>query len=629
MQKIMKSKTNAPWTLDLGATLTDSDTVHFKVWAPSAEAMSVRIHSAEPTRIPLAPTQGGYWEGTVPSLPADSLYSFVINQNLERPDPASRFQPNGVHGPSVVVDPSAFTWTDQHWRGLPLEQLIIYELHVGTFTPEGTFDAIIKKLPYLRDTVGITAIELMPVAQCPGVRNWGYDGTDLFAPQANYGRPEALKRLVDTCHAHGLAVIMDVVYNHLGPEGNYLGDFGPYFTHRYPTPWGQAINYDGPDSDAVRHFIISNALYWVTEYHIDALRLDAIHGIFDFSARHVLQELGEAVHEQATHLGRDIHVIAESDLNDSRVINPITKGGYGLDSQWSDDFHHSLHCLLTEEKNGYYGDFGKLKHFATAIKDRFVYSGQYSSHRKRRHGNSAKHSTPSQFVIFSQNHDQVGNRAYGDRLSTLVPFEALKLAAAAVLLSPNIPLLFMGEEYGETAPFLYFIDHGDEGLIEAVRQGRKSEFAAFGWTDVPDPYAQPTFDHSRLQWKQPHTDEQQCLLHWYQALITLRKSIPALGPGHKKDSLKVWADRKSKVLTIHRTGQSGPEALIILSCNRNTTTVRVPKPEGTWERQLHSTSPEFGHTLQTLAPDNLTVPTEKLSLELPPYAVWVYTRQMG
>jgi malto-oligosyltrehalose trehalohydrolase len=312
----------------------------------------------------LAPTTQGYWEGTIPCLPTDSLYSFIINQNLERPDPASRFQPNGVHGPSVVVDPSAYSWKDSSWKGLPLEEFIIYELHIGTFTPEGTFEAIINKLPYLRDTVGITAIELMPVAQCPGVRNWGYDGTYLFAPQANFGRPEELKLLIDACHAQGLAVIMDVVYNHLGPEGNYLGDYGPYFTHRYPTPWGQAINYDGPDSDPVRHFIISNALYWVTEYHIDALRLDAIHGIFDFSAKHILQELGEAVHEQAMVLGRNIHVIAESDLNDSRVITPINKGGYGLDGQWSDDFHHALHCLLTGENKGYYEDFGKLNHLS-------------------------------------------------------------------------------------------------------------------------------------------------------------------------------------------------------------------------------------------------------------------------
>ncbi len=340
-----------------------------------------------------------------------------------------------------------------------------------------------------------------------------------------------------------------------------------------------------------------------------------------------MQELGEAVHEQANKLGRDIHVIAESDLNDSRVITPIPKGGYGLDGQWSDDFHHALHCLLTGEQNGYYEDFGKLDQMATAIKDRFVYSGQYSSHRKRGHGNSAKSAHPTQFVVFSQNHDQVGNRAHGDRLSTLVPFEALKLAAATVLFSPNIPLLFMGEEYGETAPFLYFIDHRDEDLIEAVRQGRKSEFAAFGWTDIPDPYAQSTFDQSRLQWDKKRSDEQQFLLNWYQALINLRKSVPSLGSGHKKDTLKVHTDQKAKVLTIYRTSQSTPETLIILSLNKNETSTSLDKPEGKWDLRLDSNSPEFSNQQNTLAPNNLTLPQDNLSLQVLPHAVWVDTSQ--
>ncbi len=621
----MFPKHDNPWMLNLGATPTDSNAVHFKVWAPLAETLSVRIHSANAARIPLTPSAMGYWEGTVPSLSTDSLYSFIINHHLERPDPASRFQPNGVHGPSVIVDPSAFTWTDHHWKGLPLERFIIYELHVGAFTPEGTFEAVINKLPYLRETVGITAIELMPVAQCPGVRNWGYDGVYLFAPQANYGGPEGLKRLVDACHAQGLAVIMDVVYNHLGPEGNYLGDYGPYFTHRYPTPWGQAINYDGPDSDPVRHFFISNALYWVTEYHIDALRLDAIHGIFDFSAKHILQELGEAVHEQAHRLRRTIHVIAESDLNDARVITPIRKGGYGLDAQWSDDFHHALHCLLTGEQNGYYEDFGKLDHLATAIQDHFVYSGQYSTHRKRRHGNSAKNASPTQFVVFAQNHDQVGNRAHGDRLSTLVPFEALKLAAAAVLLSPNIPLVFMGEEYGETAPFLYFIDHGDPGLIEAVRQGRKTEFASFGWRDVPDPYAQSTFDRSHLQWPSITSTPHDLLLHWHRALITLRKTHPALGAGHKTDTLKVQAHAKANTLTIHRASRSGAEALLILSVNKRPTSLTITRPAGRWHLALDSDAPTFGGAHEFPAPQHFTLSEETVSLDLPAYAAWIYT----
>lgn len=626
---IMSSRTShtMPWILDLGANVLDAATVQFQVWAPTAERVQVKFFTPGLETFSLKKHASGYWKGQVASVKPGTTYKYVIDENLERPDPASRYQPEGVHGPSQVVDPRTFSWTDQHWKGLPLEEYIIYELHVGTFTPESTFDGIIAKLPYLRDQVGITAIELLPVAQCPGVRNWGYDGTYLFAPQSNYGGPEGLKRLVDACHAQGLAIIMDVVYNHLGPEGNYLGSFGPYFTDVYRTPWGSAINYDGPHSDAVRHFIISNALYWVTEYHIDALRLDAIHGIFDFSAKPILQELTEAVHAEAHTLQRAIHVIAESDLNDSKIIAPLNKGGYGLDGQWSDDFHHALHCLLTGENKGYYEDFGKLSHLAKAITDRFVYSGQYSTHRKRRHGNSAKIGAPTQFVVFSQNHDQVGNRAQGERLSTLVSFEALKLAAATVLLSPNIPLLFMGEEYGETAPFLYFIDHGDEGLIEAVRQGRTSEFAAFGWTDVPDPYAQVTFDKSRLQWDKPHSEEQQGLGHWYQSLISLRKSIPALGPAQKKDSLQVWADQKSKVLTIARMDQSGSAALIILSFNPNAIQCDIKKPDGEWTLQLESNSPLFAGTPNTIAPPSLRVPTEPLALELPPFAVWVYNKR--
>ncbi len=623
----MNTTPSQTWTLDLGARVISPTTVHFKVWAPGADAMSVNIDTATSRNHPLSPTQHGYWEATVSGVSADSRYAYVINHNLERPDPASRFQPDGVHGRSMVIDPFAFPWTDHSWKGMPLEQLIIYELHVSTFTPEGTFDAIINKLPYLRDTIGITALELMPVAQCPGVRNWGYDGTYLFAPQANYGGPDGLKRLVDACHAHGLAIIMDVVYNHLGPEGNYLGDYGPYFTQRYSTPWGQAINYDGPDSDPVRHFIISNALYWVMEFHIDALRLDAIHGIFDLSATHILRELGEAVREQTVQCGRAIHVIAESDLNDARTITPITQGGHGLASQWSDDFHHALHGVLTGERDGCYQDFGSLDQLVTAMTDRFVYSGQYSAYRKRRHGNSASEPPPSRFVIFSQNHDQVGNRAHGDRLSTLVAFEALKLAAAAVLLSPNIPLLFMGEEYGETAPFLYFIDHGDIALIEAVRQGRHEALLSSGWHDAPDPQAPSTHTRSRLQWGGPITKERTWLTQWYHRLIQCRKSVPALGTGHPTDRFDVRSDPTARVLTLYRTGRSGPEAFVVLNFNPHATSLSLSHPEGHWELRLDSDSPTFGGTHDRPAPPHLTVPYETGPLPLPPCAVWVYTSQ--
>ncbi|MDH4192984.1 MAG: malto-oligosyltrehalose trehalohydrolase [Nitrospirota bacterium] len=623
----MKNLKTAPWRLELGASFLDASSVEFRVWAPQAHSLAVRIMDRADEPIPLNQEPSGYWKGTVPDISPGTRYQYLLNHTIERPDPASRSQPDGVHGPSEIIDPLAFSWTDREWRGLPLEQYIIYELHPGTFTPEGTFDAIISRLPYLRDEVGITAIELMPVAQCPGTRNWGYDGTYLFAPQHNYGGPDGLKRLVDASHAAGLAVIMDVVYNHLGPEGNYLGDFGPYFTDTYRTPWGSAINYDGPESDAVRHFVISNAVYWTHEYHMDALRLDAIHGIFDFSAKHLLQDIGEAVHAEGQRLDRQVHVIAESDLNDARIITPLSKGGYGLDGQWSDDFHHALHTVLTKERSGYYEDFGQLKDLANAIRDGVVYTGQYSPHRRRRHGNSFKQCSPGQLAVCAQNHDQIGNRAQGDRLSTLVSFDALKVANAAVLLSPYLPLLFMGEEYGETAPFLYFIDHGDPDLIEAVRQGRKREFAAFGWTDIPDPYDRGTFERSRLRPTLETNRQQQAHLRWCQALIHLRKSVPALGTGAKGERVQIGSHSKSQLLIIHRRAKQGPEALILLGFHKNSTLALAKLPKGNWENRLDSGTSTFGGQEEQLAPLNLTIQnSEKVSLKLPAYPAWIFVK---
>ena len=421
----------------------------------------------------------GYFTACLDSLKAGTRYFYLLNGKQRRPDPVSRSQPEGVHGPSEVINPGEFQWKDGAWPGIPLGEMIIYEIHTGTFTTEGTFRAIIPYLDYLKDELGVNCIELMPIAQFPGARNWGYDGTYPYAPQNSYGGSDGLKSLINACHLKGLAVILDVVYNHLGPEGNYLGDFGNYFTDRYKTPWGPAFNFDGRESDEVRKYIIDNSLYWVTENHFDGLRIDAVHGIFDFSPRHILHDLQEAVHRQARILGRSIVVIAESSRNDVRVIEPPAKAGYGLDAQWNDDFHHSLHALLTKERNGYYQDFGDLNQLAKALREGFVYSGQYSSFWKRRQGSSSEHLSPEKFVIFSQNHDQVGNRIKGERLTSLVSFEALKLVAGVVLLAPNIPLLFMGEEYGEDAPFLYFINHSDPSLIEAVRKGRREEWAAF------------------------------------------------------------------------------------------------------------------------------------------------------
>jgi maltooligosyltrehalose trehalohydrolase len=417
-----------------GASCLNAGRVRFRVWAPRCRSLAVRIAGAESqVPAPMADAGDGWFEATLDGIGPGTRYVYVLDGVRERPDPAGFALPEGVHGPSEVVDTAAFVWTDGGWQGLSLKDMVLYEIHVGTFTPEGTFDAIIPRLDHLRG-LGVTAIELMPVASFPGARNWGYDGVGLFAPQRTYGGPHGLQRLIDACHACGLAVVLDVVYNHLGPEGNYLAEFGPYFTDRYRTPWGQAVNYDGEGSRVVRDFVIANALYWIREYHIDGLRLDAIHGIFDASPIHIVRELNEAVRRLAHRLGRIVPVVAESDLNDRRVIDSVRKGGYGLAGQWSDDFHHCLHTILTGERKGYYADFGSLEQMAKAYTDSFVYEGQHSIFRGRPHGTPAKDLPAERFVVFAQNHDQVGNRAQGDRLHALADFDRVKLAATALLL---------------------------------------------------------------------------------------------------------------------------------------------------------------------------------------------------
>ena len=462
-----------------GATCLGGDRVRFRVWAPRCRKVAVRVVGAVP-REPVAMTSAlrGWFEITLEGLGPGTRYVYVLDGKRERPDPTSRAQPEGVHSLSEVVDTNGFVWTDGGWRGLPLKDMVLYEIHVGAFTPEGTFEAVIPRLERLR-ALGVTAIALMPVASFPGARNWGYDGVGLFAPQRTYGGPAGLQRLVDACHARDLAVVLDVVYNHLGPEGHYLAEFGPYITDRYETPWGQAINYDGDDARGVRDFVVANALYWVRDYHMDGLRLDAIHGIFDASPVHILRELNDAVQRLARRLGRIVPVVAESDLNDRRVIDPVRRAGYGLAGQWSDDFHHCVHTVLTGERCGYYADFGSLVQMAKAYTDGFVYDGQPSQCRGQPHGTPSRDLPGESFVVCIQNHDQVGNRAQGERLSSLVDFERLKLAATALLISPCVPLLFMGEEYGERAPFLFFTDFEAPTLRAAVTQGRREEFAAF------------------------------------------------------------------------------------------------------------------------------------------------------
>jgi maltooligosyltrehalose trehalohydrolase len=558
------------FTLDIGATPV-AGRVRFRVWAPTATSVEVELVDAGAMKIPLH-RDGQYFQGLVPAAPGDR-YWYWLDGTVRRPDPASRSQPDGVHGPSQVIDPT-FAWSDSDWRGTALEECIFYELHVGTFTPHGTFDGVISRLDYLCE-LGITVVELMPVAQFPGKRNWGYDGTYPFAPQNSYGGPDGLKRLVDACHSRGLAVILDVVYNHLGPEGNYLHGFGPYFTDRYRTPWGDAVNFDGPDSDPVRHYFISNALYWITEYHIDALRLDAIHGIYDFSALHILQELAEAVHRQGAALGRRVHIIAESDLNDVRVINPPESGGYGLDAQWNDDFHHALRALLTDDLAGYYGDFGLFSHLVKGFREGFILSGGYSVYRRRRHGSSSINHPPCQLVVFSQNHDQVGNRIRGERPSEHLTVQQLMLAAATVLLSPFVPLLFMGEEYAESAPFPYFVSHGDVKLVDTIRRGRLEEFAAFGnQASPPDPQAEETFISAKLDQEQRHRGDHCVIFDFYRELIRLRKECAPFAR-HSREDMQVVACEEERVLAVTRSAD-GAQVLCLFNYSDQSRVIRPP-----------------------------------------------------
>lgn len=566
----------------------------------------------------MQPEDRGYFRVVVADLKADARYTYRLDGRTSRPDPASRFQPAGVHGPSQLVDTGGFDWHDAGWRGRALDEYILDELHVGTYTSEGTFAALVPHLDRLAD-LGITAIELMPVAQFPGERNWGYDGAYPFAVQNSYGGPEGLSKLVDAAHARGLAVVLDVVYNHLGPEGNYLGEYAPYFTDRYRTPWGAALNFDGPQSDDVRRYFIQNALYWLEEFHVDALRLDAIHGIVDSSARTFLAELASAVHALGRRLDRRIYLIAESDLNDSRVVRPPERGGYDLDGQWSDDFHHAVHTLLTGESNGYYADFGRVQDLVTILSEGWLYSGQHSKFRERRHGNSPRGIPPHKFVVCSQNHDQVGNRVRGDRLSTLVDFEGLKLAAGVTLLSPFIPLLFMGEEYGETAPFQYFVSHGDAALIEAVRRGRHEEFAGYQWGDeIPDPQADSTFSSCKLNHALREQEPHRTLRQFYAELIRLRRELPP-------DSvlLEAAAFESEKCLMVLRSSGAA-DVLMLFNFRNSTSRITPPCPPGAWQKRLDSADNRWRGAGSALA--GTWRMEDRAVVELPPRSFAVFRR---
>jgi maltooligosyltrehalose trehalohydrolase len=505
----------------LGARVHGS-TAEFRVWAPHCESVAIKFENGR--EIEMSRGDSGIFSATTTARAGDRYFLFPRSehnpQNLAVPDPVARLLPEGLHGPTEIVDPEAFHWTDDRWRGIPLDQYILYELHTGTFTPEGTFEAIVPKLGHLK-RLGVTAIEIMPVAAFPGKHNWGYDGASHYAVQASYGGPDGLKKLVNAAHEAGLAVVLDVVYNHLGPEGNYLRFFGPYFTAHHKTPWGDAVNFDDDGSEHVRRHFVENALYWIREYHLDGLRLDAVQTIKDDSPRHITSEIADEVHDLARELGRTVCVTAETDENEPRYVRSRQERGYGLDAVWSDDFHHAIHTLLTRENKGYYQDFGDAEQLVRAINEGFVFQGEHFAFwGKARGANAASVSMPAH-IICTQNHDQIGNRAMGERLSHLVSRGAAKLAAALLLLSPATPLLFMGEEFAETAPFQFFTDFSDPGLRQAVSEGRRKEFADFDWNEVPDPQSPETFERSRIHWELANDNND--MLRWYRALIEVRK----------------------------------------------------------------------------------------------------------
>ncbi len=524
----------------------------FKVWAPRAKNVDVKVGGQ---KYPLVPTDGGWWEGEVEGAGAGTDYVFLLDgKDQPVPDPRSAFQPQGVNGPSRVVDHATFRWTDSSWHARPLQSAIIYELHVGTFTPEGTCDAAATKIGHLKE-LGITHVELLPFAEFPGTNGWGYDGVDIFAPHAAYGGPDGLKRFVDACHAAGLAVIMDVVYNHFGPSGNYVGSFGPYFTDAHKTPWGDAVNLEDAGSYEVRRFFCDNALMWLRDYHMDGLRLDAVHAYMDRSAINFMEQLAVETRALEGLTGRHYSLIAESDLNDPRLITPREAQGYGLDAQWSDDFHHSIVALLTGDRSGYYADFGDFADLGKALTQAFVFDGQYSPYRDRAHGRPVNGLPGWRFLGYSQNHDQIGNRAKGERLEHLTDVARAKIAAALTLTAPFLPMLFQGEEWAASTPFQYFTDHEDEELAILVSEGRKKEFAAFGWApeDIPDPQEKSTFGNSKLKWDELIEEKHADMLSWYKALVALRKAHPELSDG-QMDQVEIGFDEEEQWFSMQRGG---------------------------------------------------------------------------
>jgi maltooligosyltrehalose trehalohydrolase len=570
----------------LGATPGDNLATTFRVWAPSHDRVDVVIVDGERT-VPMARAERGYHVATVAGTIVGDEYWYQLPDGRRLPDPASRHQPNGVHGPSAIVGPH-FDWTDSGFRAPLLSELVLYEVHVGTFTVAGTFEGAVARLPELAE-LGVNAVELMPIAEFPGGRNWGYDGVSPFAAQSTYGGPDGLRTFVDAAHAHGIAVFVDVVYNHLGPEGNLLHEWGPYFTSEYATPWGDALNFSGAGSDEVRRFFVESARWWVIDCHVDGLRVDAVHAIVDPSPRPFVEQLTEEIHLAAREHGRAAIVIAESAANDPRTIRAIEAGGFGFDAQWSDDFHHALHALLTGERSGYYEDFGALADLAHAYEHGFTYDGRYSTYRGCTVGAATGGIPGERFVVFAQNHDQIGNRMNGERLSAIVSPAGLRLAAASMLAAPFVPLLFMGEEDGVTTPFPYFVSHGDPELVEAVRRGRAREFAGFqGDGEPPDPQAESTFSSAVLP--ELVTEDGAALRAWYRRLLTMRRIHPQLSV-LDRDATSVSVDERQQSLVVARGRRA--EVAIALHFGEGSVELRLPA-RGPWRVLADSsTAPPF------------------------------------
>jgi maltooligosyltrehalose trehalohydrolase len=594
---------------------------HVEVWAPFATRVEVELVTTG-SRHPLEPAADGYHRGVVPARAGDR-YLLALDGSLGLPDPASRHQPDGVHGPSEVVDPSVWRWTDGGWPGLALDGLVVYECHVGTLTPGGTFDAAIGELDRLAE-LGVTAVELMPVAQFPGGRNWGYDGVLAWAVQDTYGGPAGLARFVDAAHQRGLGVLLDVVYNHVGPEGNVLGRYGPYFTDRYRTPWGEALNFDGPGSDEVRRYFVESAVAFVIDHHVDGFRLDAVHAIVDPSSRPFVEELREAVADSGRQAGRRVLVIAESSANDPRLVRREERGGMGLDAVWNDDFHHALRVALTGERREYYVDFDGAPDLVRALGHGYVYTGQRSAFRGRRHGRPADGVPSRRFIAFSTNHDHVGNRPAGDRLDHSIGLEARKLAPTVVLLSPFTPLLFMGEEYGERRPFPYFVSHTDPELLDAVRRGRRAEFAGWEWGGrgsggampdpadggVPDPADEATFRSAVIDPSQRLTGDGAVLWALYRRLLELRREVPVLAdPGaHTR------ATHEAGTVVLRRTSED-QQAVVVLRFAPDPAAVVVPP--GPWRLLLDTAATEWAGPGTSVPP---TLPLGQTEITLAPWS---------